>query len=67
LSSAPDSNYRIRALPDEDRRFAVSPSAHHDTGDSWQVDAQHMFLFIGADPNTQCSIVASLWIIKASL
>jgi thioredoxin reductase (NADPH) len=24
-----------------------------ETGDSWQVDAQHMFLFIGADPNTQ--------------
>jgi thioredoxin reductase (NADPH) len=22
-----------------------------ETGDSWQVDAQHMFLSIGADPN----------------
>ena len=23
------------------------------SGDTWKVDAQHMFLFIGADPNTQ--------------
>jgi thioredoxin reductase (NADPH) len=23
------------------------------SGASWKVDAQHMFLFIGADPNTQ--------------
>jgi thioredoxin reductase (NADPH) len=24
-----------------------------DSGDTWKVDAQYMFLFIGADPNTQ--------------
>ena len=24
-----------------------------ESGDTWKVDAQHMFLFIGADPNTQ--------------
>jgi thioredoxin reductase len=37
-----------------------------ETGGSWQVDAQHMFLFIGADPNTHGSIAASRWITKVS-
>ena len=44
----------VTGLIGTDTGFLQSVSlSRYDTGASWQVDAQHMFLFIGAEPNTQ--------------